>query len=84
VNHRDDNDFVQAGDLYRVMSEAEKQRLVANIAASLGQVSREDIIERSIGNFRQADSEYGDQVAKAIAKRRMSRSAVFREINQSE
>jgi len=73
VHHRDDNDFVQAGDLYRVMSEEEKQRLVANIAASLSQVRREDIIERSIGNFRKADPQYGDQVAKAVAKRRMSR-----------
>ena len=25
VHHRDDNDFVQAGDLYRLMSEEEKQ-----------------------------------------------------------
>ena len=73
VHHRDDNDFVQAGDLYRVMNEAEKQRLAANIAASLSQVSREDIIERSIGYFRKADPDYGDQVAKAVAKRRMSR-----------
>ncbi len=55
------------------MNAEEKQRLIANIAASLGQVSRQDIIERSIGHFRKADSEYGDEVAKAIAKRRMSR-----------
>src|SRR6202011_2339623 len=31
--HRDDDDFVQAGDLYRLMSEPEKLRLVSNIAA---------------------------------------------------
>ena len=73
ANHRDDNDFLQAGDLYRVMNEEEKRRLVANIAASLSQVSRDDIIERSIGYFRKADADYGDQVAKAVAKRRMSR-----------
>jgi len=73
VHHRDDNDFVQAGDLYRIMTEGEKERLIANIAGSLSKVSREDIIERSVGNFRRADPQYGDQVAKAVAKRRMSR-----------
>ena len=73
VRHRDDNDFVQAGDLYRLMSEEEKQRLIANIAASLSQVSREDIIQRSIAHFRQADRDYGEQVARAVAKRRMQR-----------
>jgi catalase len=77
VHHRDDNDFVQAGDLYRLMSDAEKQRLVANIAASLSQVSRKDIIDRSIANFRNADTEYGDRIAEAIAKRRASSSVAF-------
>ena len=80
-HHRDDNDFVQAGDLYRLMSEAERQRLVANIAASLSRVSREDIIERSVANFRKADAEYGDRLAAALAKRRMSRSADSERIN---
>jgi catalase len=65
-NHRDDNDFVQAGDLYRLMSEAEKKRLVSNIAASLSRVSKKDIIERAIANFRSADSEYGERVARAM------------------
>jgi catalase len=65
-NRRDDNDFVQAGDLYRLMSEAEKQRLVGNIAASLSQVSREDIIERSVAHFRRADPEFGDRLANAL------------------
>ena len=73
-DHRpDENDFVQAGDLYRLMSEGEKQRLIGNIAASLSQVSREDIIERSVAHFRRADPEFGDQVAGAVAKRRTSR-----------
>jgi catalase len=73
VRHRDDNDFVQAGDLYRLMSDDEKQKLIANIAASLSKVSREDIIERSVGHFRQADRQYGDQVAAAVAICRKSR-----------
>jgi catalase len=71
--HRDDNDFVQAGSLYRVMDEAAKERLVANIAAGLAQVSRDDIIERSIGYFRSADPDYGKRVAKAVRERRARR-----------
>ena len=69
----EDNDFVQAGNLYRLMKETAKEKLIANIAASLSKVSREDIIERSIGHFRKADPEYGNQVAKAVAKQRVLR-----------
>jgi catalase len=73
VRHRDDNDFVQAGALYRLMSEEEKQRLIGNIATSLAQVSREDIVERSVGYFRTADPQFGDRLAEALAQRRKSR-----------
>ena len=68
--HRDDNDFVQAGALYRVMDEAARARLIGNIAGSLAQVSRNDIIERSIENFHKADPEYGRRLVEAIAARR--------------
>ncbi len=71
--HREDDDFVQAGALYRVMSEDAKQRLIANIAGSLARVSRADIIERAIGYLRAADSDYGQRLAKAVAERRAAR-----------
>ncbi|WNG60412.1 catalase [Archangium gephyra] len=73
VRHTEDNDFVQAGNLYRVMSEPERQRLVENIAGSLSQVSREDVITRAIAHFRNADEEYGARVAKAVHDKRRSR-----------
>ena len=69
-HHLDDNDFVQAGDLYRLMTEEEKQRLIENIGASLSRVTREDIVERSVAHFRTADRELGDRLARAIAKLR--------------
>lgn len=71
--HAEDNDFVQAGALYRVMSEDARGRLVSNIAGSLSQVSREDIIARCISHFRNADEEYGACVAAAVHKLRHSR-----------
>ena len=64
--HAEDSDFVQAGSLYRLMGEEEKQRLVDNIAGSLSRVSRDEIVERSIGHFRNADADYGEKVAKAV------------------
>ncbi|HLT37021.1 MAG TPA: catalase [Enhygromyxa sp.] len=70
ARHAEDDDFVQAGALYRVMKEDERQRLVDNIAGSLAQVSRADVIERSIEHFRRADAEYGRRVAEAVAARR--------------
>ena len=62
-----------AGALYRLMNEAEKQRLAANIANRLGQASKDEIVDRSIGDFRKADPDYGESVAKAVAAKRAAR-----------
>ncbi len=70
VLHPEDNDFVQAGNLYRLMPEDAKQRLVENLAGTVGAVSRDDIIERVVGHFRNADPEYGARVAQLIAEKR--------------
>ena len=68
MRHAEDSDFVQAGLLYRVMKEDERARLVANIAGSLAQVQRDDIVERSLDHFRRADAEYGARVEDAVRK----------------
>ena len=67
---REVDDFKQPGDLYRLMPKDAQQRLVDNIAGSLAQVSREDIIARSVEHFRKADAEFGRRVADGIAARR--------------
>ncbi|MDT9682785.1 catalase [Streptomyces sp. TRM76323] len=64
--HVKDDDFFQAGELYRLMTEEEKGRLVANIAGSLSQVSREDVIEKNLAHFHAADPEYGRRVEEAV------------------
>ena len=64
------DDFMQAGDLYRLQPKDAQQRLVDNITGSLAQVSREDIITRSVGHFRKADAELGRRIAEGIAARR--------------
>lgn len=67
---REVDDFAQAGDLYRLQPADAQQRLVDNIAGSLSQVSRQDIIDRAIGHFRKADPQLGQRIADGVAARR--------------
>ncbi|MGW1306892.1 catalase-related domain-containing protein, partial [Streptomyces sp. NPDC002514] len=70
--HAEDDDFVQAGNLYRLMSEAEQERLIDNLANAIGGVSadRDDIVRRAVDNFRQADSDLGSRLEAAVKERR--------------
>jgi catalase len=67
---RETNDFEQAGDLYRLIDEDAKARLVASIADSLSQVDHPGIVERSLSHFRAADPIYGERLAAAVAARK--------------
>ena len=67
--HPEDDDFVQAGMLWRLLDENAKQRLVDNIAGGLAQVDDAGIVERSVSQFRHADPEYGDRVAQGVKDR---------------
>ena len=65
-NHRDGNDdFTQAGDLFRLMKPDEQQRLFANIAASMSGVP-EEIVRRQLAHFSKADPRYGAGVSAAL------------------
>ncbi|WP_025273429.1 catalase [Haloglycomyces albus] len=69
-SHAEDNDFVQAGNLYRLMSEDEKSRLITNLAGDIAGVSRDDIAERAIGNFAKADADFGKRLSEAVKELR--------------
>jgi catalase len=73
---REVDDFKQPGDLYRLMPKDAQQRLVDNIAGSLAQVSRPDIVDRSVEHFRKADAELGRRILEGIAARRGAAVAV--------
>jgi catalase len=60
-----DEDYIQPGDLYRLMPSDEKKRLVDNIVGSLKRVPKE-IQEKMVVHFRKADKSYGDGVAKGL------------------
>ncbi len=65
-NHRNNVDqFQQAGDLFRLMSEDEQQRLFANTARAMSGVS-EAVKLRHVYNASQADTAYGEGLARIL------------------
>ncbi|WP_177183464.1 catalase [Lentibacillus persicus] len=66
VAHDSDDHYTQPGDLYRLMSEDEKLRLVKNFADHMRPVTREDIKLRQIEHFYKADPEWGERVAEEL------------------
>ena len=65
-NHRDGNeDYSQAGDLYRLMNADQKAQLVGNLVGALKSVPR-FIQLGQIEHFCKADPEYGRRVADGL------------------
>jgi catalase len=63
-----EDDYTQAGDMFRLMPADEQQNLFNNIAGPLSQVNAE-IIARQLGHFDQADPAYGAGVRAALKAR---------------
>ena len=61
----DQDDFTQAGNLYRIFSEEEKSRLVATITDTLSQVTLETQ-QKMLTHFEKADSDYGARIKSAL------------------
>lgn len=62
-DHREGNDdYTQAGDLFRLMTIEQQGRLMDNIAAAMQGVPKE-IIARQVGHFARCDPAYGAGVA---------------------
>src|SRR5882724_192314 len=65
-NHRvGNNDYTQPGNLFRLMSPAQRQQLFNNIAGAMNGVP-EEIVRRQLGHFHKADPAYAAGVAKAL------------------
>ncbi|KFA93060.1 catalase [Archangium violaceum] len=60
------DNFTQAGAFYLGLSPAERERLVKNLAADLGQVRDARVKARMVGYFYSANAEYGTKLAKAV------------------
>jgi catalase len=67
-NHRDSNDdYTQAGNLFRLMTAAQRERLFGNIARHMTAGNTPEAIQlRQICHFFRADPAYGMGVARAL------------------
>ncbi|ASS75211.1 catalase [Tumebacillus algifaecis] len=61
------NDFQQAGETYRAFEDWERDELVANLGQVLS-ICQQQIQDRMIGYFTEADSEYGNRVRAELEK----------------
>ena len=65
-NHREGNDdYTQPGNLFRLMTPAQQQRLIGNLVRAMTPVPKE-IQLRQIGHFLKADPAYGEGVARGL------------------
>ncbi len=65
-DHRVGNDdYTQAGNLFRLMNADQRSQLIGNTVSAMKPVPKE-IQERQIGHFYKADPAYGEGVAKGL------------------
>lgn len=60
------DNFSQAGALYRSLSRKDKDNLIRNLAADLGQVKDSTIKHSMLSFFYKADTDYGTRLTKAV------------------
>jgi len=63
-----EDDYIQPGNLYRLMSSGQQKELIENIVGSLKKVPKE-IQEKMIAHFRKADQAYGDGVSRGLGSK---------------
>ncbi|KAF9296084.1 hypothetical protein BGZ88_000798 [Linnemannia elongata] len=61
-----EDDFVQPGNLYRLMKGPEQDDLIKNIVAHMKNVKDQNIVKRQIGLFNSADPEWGKRVQEGL------------------
>lgn len=66
VPYDHDDHYTQAGDLYRLLSEEERARLIRNIVGAMTPVEFDEIKIRQIGHFYKADAEFGQRIAEGL------------------
>ena len=64
-SHEGNDDYSQAGALYNIMSEEEKDRLTSTIAGTMQSIPR-DLALKNVENFKKCDSDYGSRIEKKL------------------
>ncbi|MEJ5914880.1 catalase [Pseudokineococcus sp. 1T1Z-3] len=71
VDHRDDDDWSQAGTLVRdVMDDGARERLVTNVSGHLLNGVSEPVLERAFAYWRNIDKETGDRIEEAVREQK--------------
>ena len=65
ANTHKNTHYEQAGNLYRIFSEEEKEAICGNLAGPMKTI-RKDICEKMLGHFDQCDADYGARLRKHI------------------
>lgn len=60
-----ENNFAQAGDLYKSFSKKDQDNLIKNLSGALNSVKNKVIVHKMIAHFYQANTEYGTRLMKA-------------------
>jgi catalase len=60
-----ENNFKQAGDLYKSFSKQDQDNLIKNLSGALNGVTNKVIVQKMIAYFYQANNEYGSRLLKA-------------------
>jgi catalase len=60
-----ENNFKQAGDLYKSFSKTDQDNLISNLSGALNSVRNKVIVKKMIAHFYQANQEFGNRLLKA-------------------
>ncbi len=60
-----ENNFAQAGELFRSFSKKDQDNLIKNLGGALNAVQNKVIVKKMIAHFYQADKTYGERLLKA-------------------
>jgi catalase len=66
VSYDHHDHYTQPGDLYRLMKEDERTRLVATIVGAMSPVESDEIKLRQIGHWYKADADLGSRIASGL------------------
>mgnify|MGYP003958940329 FL=1 len=64
-SHEGNDDYSQAGALYNIMSEDEKDRLTSTIAGTMQSIPK-DLALKNIEHFKKCDPDYGNRIEKKL------------------
>jgi catalase len=65
--HAEDNDFIQAGNLYRhILDKTGRDHLVSNIVGHMSQGVERFVQERAVNLWRKVDSNFGERIAQGL------------------